>query len=174
MRWDTRIAILAGLLCLIAAGWYFQVLQPDQTHLVTSIDFTQPPAEPLGLSFDEWLDRGRAAETSTQPTPSKPEQPARPVAAPSSTKAKPIEVTPPPAKPPAPTPVAQPAKVKPSPKKPQPRYYTVQSGDSLWKIARDQLGDPARHLELFELNEPILYGDPDSLTAGQKLILPPK
>ena len=174
MRWDTRIAILAGLLCLITAAWYFQVFQPGQPHLVTAIDFTQPPAEPEDLSFDDWLNPGSADETPAQLPPPKQEQPPGPMALPSSTKLKPIQVPPPPAKPPAPETVVQPPKPKPSPPKTQPRYYTVQSGDSLWKIARDQLGDSARHLELFELNESILHGDPDSLSPGQKLILPPK
>ena len=58
--------------------------------------------------------------------------------------------------------------------KPKPRIYTVKSGDSLWTIARDQLGDASRHLELAELNKDTLGGNSDSLMLGQKIKLPPK
>ncbi len=54
------------------------------------------------------------------------------------------------------------------------RIYTVKEGDSLWRIARDQLGDASRHPELAKLNEAVLDGDPDNLKPGQKIILPPK
>jgi len=81
-------------------------------------------------------------------------------------------VVPPPEPPPPPEIIELPPEPEPAP--PKPRYYTVKSGDSLWRIAKEQLGDPARHEELFELNAATLNNDPDNLHLGQKLILPPK
>jgi len=50
--------------------------------------------------------------------------------------------------------------------------YRVRSGDSLWTIARDQLGSGARYREIAELNTKILGGRPDFITAGTILRLP--
>ena len=49
--------------------------------------------------------------------------------------------------------------------------YTVQSGDSLWKIAREQLGDGTRWGELYEANRDTV-SDPSLIFIGQKLLLP--
>jgi LysM repeat protein len=53
--------------------------------------------------------------------------------------------------------------------------YTVQSGDSLWRIANDQLGDPSAIDAIKELNMSVLRGDDhDVITPGMKLRLPGK
>lgn len=52
-------------------------------------------------------------------------------------------------------------------------YYTVQSGDSLSKIAKAHLGDAKRYMEIFNINKNVLK-DPDKIQAGQKIQLPPK
>jgi LysM repeat protein len=51
--------------------------------------------------------------------------------------------------------------------------YRVRSGDSLWSIARDQLGSGGRYREIAELNPKILGGRPDFITPGTILRLPP-
>lgn len=54
-----------------------------------------------------------------------------------------------------------------------PATYTVQSGDTLWKIARDHYGDGDLYLEIFEANRDVLAG-PDRIFPGQELVLPPR
>ena len=54
------------------------------------------------------------------------------------------------------------------------RTYVVQSGDSFYKIARDELGDPMRWQELFELNRRTVGDDPSKLGTGVVLVLPEK
>ena len=49
--------------------------------------------------------------------------------------------------------------------------YVVQDGDTLQKIAREQLGDMNRRLELWELNRDVLE-DPDMIHPGTTLRLP--
>jgi len=52
-------------------------------------------------------------------------------------------------------------------------FYTVQAGDSLWRIANDQLGDPTAVDAIKELNRSILKGqDHDVVLPGAKLRLP--
>ena len=50
--------------------------------------------------------------------------------------------------------------------------YTVKRGDSLWKIAQQQLGDGRRYDEIVALNEVVLHGQPDFITPGTVLHLP--
>jgi nucleoid-associated protein YgaU len=51
--------------------------------------------------------------------------------------------------------------------------YTVKSGDSLSKIAKNELGDGNAWKKIFEANRDVLY-DPDKIFPGQTLKLPPK
>lgn len=53
----------------------------------------------------------------------------------------------------------------------QARKYLVREGDSLWKIAEQQLGDGTRYPEIVKLNADILK-DEDSLDVGMVLRLP--
>ena len=53
----------------------------------------------------------------------------------------------------------------------QGKSYTVLDGDSMWKIAANQLGDGSRYPEIVKLNDDIL-SDEDSLTVGMTLRMP--
>lgn len=50
--------------------------------------------------------------------------------------------------------------------------YTVQSGDTLAKIAREYYGNDGHYMRIFEANRDQL-DDPDQLKAGQTLKIPP-
>ncbi|QAY68768.1 LysM peptidoglycan-binding domain-containing protein [Xylanimonas protaetiae] len=50
--------------------------------------------------------------------------------------------------------------------------YTVRRGDSLWRIAEQQLGDGHRWTEIHALNRATLGADPDLITPGTLLLLP--
>ncbi len=58
--------------------------------------------------------------------------------------------------------------------KPEPEstFYTVQSGDSLSKIAKEHYGDAMKYPVIFEANKPMLE-DPDKIYPGQVLRIPP-
>jgi nucleoid-associated protein YgaU len=49
--------------------------------------------------------------------------------------------------------------------------YTVQSGDTLWKIAHDAYGDGSKYMQIFEANKDVLES-PDRNVPGQKLVIP--
>jgi len=49
--------------------------------------------------------------------------------------------------------------------------YTVKSGDSLSKIAKEQLGDASKYPSIFEANRPMLK-NPDEIYPGQVLRVP--
>jgi nucleoid-associated protein YgaU len=51
------------------------------------------------------------------------------------------------------------------------RTYTVKSGDTLSKIAKEHLGDANRYMKIFEANRDQL-SDPDKIKPGQVLKLP--
>ncbi len=53
-----------------------------------------------------------------------------------------------------------------------PGRYTVQSGDTLWKIADEVYGDGARYADIFAANRDLLES-PDHILPGQELELPP-
>lgn len=55
---------------------------------------------------------------------------------------------------------------------PEAVFYTVQSGDSLSKIAKAQYGDPMKYNAIFEANKPML-DHPDKIYPGQVLRIPP-
>lgn len=49
--------------------------------------------------------------------------------------------------------------------------YTVQSGDTLWKISQEVYGDGSKYMKIFEANTGLLK-DPDHIFPGQKLLIP--
>lgn len=53
------------------------------------------------------------------------------------------------------------------------RTYTVQSGDTLSKIAKEMYGDAGKYPQIFEANKPMLK-DPDKIYPGQVLRVPPE
>jgi nucleoid-associated protein YgaU len=56
--------------------------------------------------------------------------------------------------------------------KPQATMYTVQSGDSLSKIAKAHYGNAMKYTVIFEANTPMLK-DPNKIYPGQVLRIPP-
>ena len=54
---------------------------------------------------------------------------------------------------------------------PQSQFYTVQSGDTLSKVAKQFYGDANRYSAIFEANRPMLK-DPDEIYPGQVLRIP--
>jgi len=50
--------------------------------------------------------------------------------------------------------------------------YTVQSGDTLWNIAKQHYGDGSKYMKIFEANKGLLK-DPDHIYPGQELVIPP-
>ena len=49
--------------------------------------------------------------------------------------------------------------------------YTVQSGDTLSKIAKAHLGDANAYMKIFDANKDKL-SDPDKIQVGQVLTIP--
>jgi len=49
--------------------------------------------------------------------------------------------------------------------------YTVQSGDTLWKIAEQVYGDGSSYMKIFEANTGLLE-NPDQIFPGQELLIP--
>ena len=54
---------------------------------------------------------------------------------------------------------------------PEANYYTVKSGDTLSKIAKEVYGDPMKYGVIFEANKPMLK-DPDLIYPNQTLRIP--
>jgi nucleoid-associated protein YgaU len=54
---------------------------------------------------------------------------------------------------------------------PDSTFYTVKSGDTLSKIAREAYGNAAKYPVIFEANKPMLQ-DPDRIYPGQVLRIP--
>jgi nucleoid-associated protein YgaU len=50
--------------------------------------------------------------------------------------------------------------------------FRVRRGESLWRIARRQLGSGRKWRQLYEANKDRIGGDPDFIKAGTRLILP--
>ncbi len=50
-------------------------------------------------------------------------------------------------------------------------FYTVQKGDSLWKIAKTLLGDGNKWPKIFEANKEVIK-NPDLIYPGQQLRIP--
>jgi LysM repeat protein len=71
--------------------------------------------------------------------------------------------------------VAAPAPPKPaSPQTNDSTLYTVRSGDTLAKIAREVYGDVARWEAIYQANRATIGSDPGQLKPGMQLKLPPK
>ena len=54
---------------------------------------------------------------------------------------------------------------------PEAKWVTVESGDTLSKIAKEQYGDANAYNRIFEANKPMLE-DPDKIYPGQVLRIP--
>jgi nucleoid-associated protein YgaU len=54
---------------------------------------------------------------------------------------------------------------------PESVFYTVKSGDTLGKIAKEHYGDASRYMKIFEANQPMLK-DPNLIYPGQALRIP--
>ncbi len=54
---------------------------------------------------------------------------------------------------------------------PEAKFHTVQSGESLSKIAKQYYGNPMKYTVIFEANKPLLK-DPDKIYPGQSLRIP--
>lgn len=54
---------------------------------------------------------------------------------------------------------------------PRARVVTVQAGFTLWAIAREELGDPIRYVQVFEANRDLIV-DPDLIYPGQVFLIP--
>ena len=50
-------------------------------------------------------------------------------------------------------------------------YYTIQSGDTLSKIAKEKYGDANAYNKIFEANREVI-GDPDKIYPGQQIRIP--
>lgn len=53
----------------------------------------------------------------------------------------------------------------------EPVFYTVVSGDTLSKIAKEQYGNANAYMKIFEANQPML-SHPDKIYPGQSLRIP--
>ena len=51
------------------------------------------------------------------------------------------------------------------------RTYTVQAGDSLWKISDKMYGSGGKYMKIFEANTDLLE-NPDKIFPGQELVIP--
>ncbi|TMC71538.1 MAG: LysM peptidoglycan-binding domain-containing protein [Chloroflexi bacterium] len=54
----------------------------------------------------------------------------------------------------------------------KPKTYTVDSGDNLSAIAKQELGDANRWREIYELNKEVIGDNPDLIQPGMELKLP--
>lgn len=50
-------------------------------------------------------------------------------------------------------------------------YYTVQKGDTLWKIAQQAYGSGRRWRKIYEANKDVI-ADPSKIYAGQVIMIP--
>lgn len=55
----------------------------------------------------------------------------------------------------------------------EPKFYTVVSGDTLSKVAKEYYGNANAYMKIFEANKPML-SHPDKIYPGQVLRIPPQ
>jgi nucleoid-associated protein YgaU len=53
-------------------------------------------------------------------------------------------------------------------------HWTVKSGDSLSKIAKDVYDDAGKYMRIYEANKATIGDNPNLIKPGQKLVLPNK
>lgn len=56
--------------------------------------------------------------------------------------------------------------------KPVLKVYVVKSGDSLWKIAKLQLGNGAKWKQIYDANRSVIGPNPNLIQSGQQLVMP--
>lgn len=56
----------------------------------------------------------------------------------------------------------------------QTRQYVVKDGDYLWRVAKNELGDPMRYKEIVKLNPGVLKDENTTLQIGMSLNMPAK
>lgn len=56
--------------------------------------------------------------------------------------------------------------------KPVPKTYVVKSGDSLWAIAKRNLGSGSRWEDIYELNKGVIGPSANKIYPGQELVMP--
>ncbi|OAT81140.1 LysM peptidoglycan-binding domain-containing protein [Desulfotomaculum copahuensis] len=67
----------------------------------------------------------------------------------------------------------QSAQTRPRPDtKPIPKVYVVKPGDSLWKIAKLQLGNGSRWQDIYANNKRVIGPNPNLIYPGQRLVMP--
>ncbi len=54
---------------------------------------------------------------------------------------------------------------------PEPTFYTIQEGDTLWKIAQEKLGNGAHYEKIVEANLEVIK-DADKIYPGQTIRIP--
>jgi nucleoid-associated protein YgaU len=54
---------------------------------------------------------------------------------------------------------------------PEPTFYTIQEGDTLWKIAQETLGDGNKYEKIVEANLEVIQ-DADKIYPGQTIRIP--
>ncbi len=65
-----------------------------------------------------------------------------------------------------------PAPAQAAPPEPESQFYTIQSGDTLSKIANEFYGDANKYMFIFEENTGVI-DDPDKIYPGQVIRIPP-
>ena len=71
----------------------------------------------------------------------------------------------------APAAEAPPAEAPAAAEAAETRFYIIERGDTLWKIASEAYGNGARYTEIFEANREVIE-DPDKIYPGQKIRIP--
>ncbi len=54
----------------------------------------------------------------------------------------------------------------------EPRSYTIRSGDNLWNIAKDNLGNATKWSDIYKMNSDVLGANPDLIRPGTTIQLP--